>query len=254
MVKVKEDLTGKIFGRLTVLGQADDYIQPNGQHAARWLCKCECGNDEVIVLQSSLKQGDTTSCGCYAIEQTIKRSKKYNVWMDDVFSDEHGEYKIGITNNTNVMFYVDLDDYDKVKDICWCEHIVGKTHRLEGNNGKKNVIMHQFLGFKNYDHIDRNELNNRKYNLRPCTKSQNNINQPLRSDNASGLKGVSWSCRNQKWFAQITINYEHFFLGYFEKKEDAIAARLKAEYDLYGDFSSQKELFRMYGLDNNAKE
>lgn len=53
------------------------------------------------------------------------------------FSDEHGEYKIGITNNTNVMFYVDLDDYDKVKDICWCEHIVGKTHRLEGNNGKK---------------------------------------------------------------------------------------------------------------------
>lgn len=78
--------------------------------------------------------------------------------------------------------------------------------------------MHQFLGFKNYDHIDRNELNNRKYNLRPCTKSQNNINQPLRSDNASGIKGVSWSCRNQKWFAQITINYEHFFLGYFEKK------------------------------------
>lgn len=30
MVKVKEDLTGKIFGRLTVLGQADDYVQPNG--------------------------------------------------------------------------------------------------------------------------------------------------------------------------------------------------------------------------------
>ena len=32
MVKVKENLTGLIFGRLTVIEQADDYIRPNGRN------------------------------------------------------------------------------------------------------------------------------------------------------------------------------------------------------------------------------
>lgn len=31
MVKVKEDLTGRIFGRLTVIKQAEDYVPPNGR-------------------------------------------------------------------------------------------------------------------------------------------------------------------------------------------------------------------------------
>ena len=42
MVKVREDLTGKIFGRLTVLEQAEDYIRPDGRHEAQWLCECNC--------------------------------------------------------------------------------------------------------------------------------------------------------------------------------------------------------------------
>ena len=31
MVQVREDLTGKTFGRLTVLERADDYIDPHGK-------------------------------------------------------------------------------------------------------------------------------------------------------------------------------------------------------------------------------
>ena len=40
MVKVKKDLTGMVFGRLTVLQQAEDYIAPNGRHSTQWLCEC----------------------------------------------------------------------------------------------------------------------------------------------------------------------------------------------------------------------
>ena len=59
-----EDLTGKTFGKLTVLHRAPDYIQPSGQHKRMWHCRCECGN-ECDVRASDLKSGNTNSCGCF---------------------------------------------------------------------------------------------------------------------------------------------------------------------------------------------
>ena len=66
------DLTGQRFGRLTVIKEADKYISPQGLKFAQWLCKCDCGND-TIVLATNLKKGTTKSCGCYSIEQVKKR-------------------------------------------------------------------------------------------------------------------------------------------------------------------------------------
>lgn len=63
MVKVKEDLVGMVFGKLTVKTQVDDYVNPSGNRYAQWLCKCECGNDK-LVIGAKLKSGKTTSCGC----------------------------------------------------------------------------------------------------------------------------------------------------------------------------------------------
>ena len=47
MGKIK-DLTGKQFGRLTVIKQADDRISPSNKRIIRWLCQCECGNFKII--------------------------------------------------------------------------------------------------------------------------------------------------------------------------------------------------------------
>ena len=52
------DLTGKKFGKLTVLRKADNYKKD-----IKWVCRCDCGN-EVTVIGSHLKDGHTTSCGC----------------------------------------------------------------------------------------------------------------------------------------------------------------------------------------------
>ena len=57
------DLTGKKFGKLTVLNQEEDYIQTSGRHRSRWKCICECGN-ECIVDGDALRTGNTKSCGC----------------------------------------------------------------------------------------------------------------------------------------------------------------------------------------------
>lgn len=64
-----QDLTGQKFGRLTVIKLAGK--EKYGTY--RWLCKCECGN-EVEVRASSLKNGNTKSCGCYYLEK-IKQPK-----------------------------------------------------------------------------------------------------------------------------------------------------------------------------------
>lgn len=55
------DLTGERFGRLVVVERAEkkgDYTN------ARWLCKCDCGN-YVDVLGTTLRRGESKSCGCY---------------------------------------------------------------------------------------------------------------------------------------------------------------------------------------------
>jgi len=62
---------GKRFGRLTLV----KYLYKKNGHKY-FLCKCDCGNEKVI-RGDSLKYGNTKSCGCIAIENTIKRSKKH---------------------------------------------------------------------------------------------------------------------------------------------------------------------------------
>lgn len=59
----KIDLTGKRFGKLTVIkfAENDKYSRP------KWLCKCDCGNEKLIA-GSNLRGGYTKSCGCYTYE------------------------------------------------------------------------------------------------------------------------------------------------------------------------------------------
>lgn len=62
MTKIN-DLTGKTFGKLTVIRRAEDHVSKNGNKRVAWLCKCECGN-ELVVLGLNLTRNHTVSCGC----------------------------------------------------------------------------------------------------------------------------------------------------------------------------------------------
>ena len=53
------DLTGQVFGRLTVI--KENGRDKNGK--VMWLCQCECGKEKTICGES-LKNGNTQSCGC----------------------------------------------------------------------------------------------------------------------------------------------------------------------------------------------
>ena len=211
MVKVKEDLTGRQFGRLVVIEQAEDYVSPNGIHCAQWLCECSCEeHTKKIVIGGSLRRWQTLSCGCISremISERNKQNKKYNQYSE-LLLDEYGKYYIGYTTNTNKGFYVDADDFERVKNYTWYEESSKGMNRIKGYVDGKCLLMHQFLGFAGCDHSDRNELNNRKYNLRPCSFVQNRQNSSVRYDNTSGVIGVGLDKNKTSWRVRITINYQ----------------------------------------------
>ena len=62
------DLTGKRFGRLTVICRDFETQKLKNAEKPYWKCKCDCGK-EVSVLGKSLREGTTKSCGCYSRDQ-----------------------------------------------------------------------------------------------------------------------------------------------------------------------------------------
>ena len=169
-----------------------------------------------------------------------------------------GKYGIGWTNNTNKEFYFDLEDYDLIKDYCWCEDIGSNGYssiRAKIPNTTKNTIMAWLImGEKFYDHINRNPFDNRKNNLRKATLCENARNHDISKRNTSGFIGVVWSKTNNKWRSRITVNGQRITLGFFENKEDAIVARLQAEFKYYGEFAPQRHLFEQYKINKEKVE
>lgn len=240
MVKVKQDLTGQKFGMLTVVQQCDDYIKPSGQHFARYLCKCDCGNEKLIsVTADMLKSGRTRSCGC------LRRTVPSLMFKKENKKDLLGEHGIIWSTNTKEEIYFDLEDADEILQHSW--GVDSQGYAIATINGKK-VKMHTFLGYPYHDHHNRNKLDNRKENLVKCTTSENNLNKTKQSNNTSGFIGVSWHKQLGKWRARVNVNKKEIPLGLFDKLHDAVKARLVAEKKYYGEFAPQRHLFEEYGI------
>lgn len=86
MSNPRNNLTGMVFGLLTVVSQADDYIGKDGKARTRWKCICECGR-RVDVLSYNLKRGNSRSCGkCGVIKSAAlskhagRHTRLYSIW------------------------------------------------------------------------------------------------------------------------------------------------------------------------------
>ena len=98
MGKIK-DLTGKKFGRLTVIKR----VENDKSNRSQWLCKCECGK-EAIVKSHYLTSGQKKSCGCLQSEINSsvhtkhghRNSRLYRIWQGMItrcFNQNHSHYK-----------------------------------------------------------------------------------------------------------------------------------------------------------------
>lgn len=83
MPSAKNDLVGKVFGRLTVLERVGQDRWKN----TIWRCRCTCGA-QVDLIRGSLVSGNTQSCGCWQVEQKAQAkthgcsgSPEYRIWQ-----------------------------------------------------------------------------------------------------------------------------------------------------------------------------
>jgi hypothetical protein len=139
---------------------------------------------------------------------------------------------------------IDEEDYVKVGPYKWCysssNGYAVSRRRVDGV--KEVLLMHRLVhdtpkGLIT-DHINHDKLDNRRENLRTCTRHENNRNMPLRSNNKSGYKGVYWHAARGKWQANIRHCGEEFYLGLFTDKHEAAEAYNRKAVELFGVFAS----------------
>ena len=178
-----------------------------------------------------MKSGNTKSCG-KCVHNTYKLI--------------NNEYYI-VSNANGRTFTIDKEDYDAVSKYAWSFDKYGYLVSFAGSN--KCTKLHRYiLNVTNpdlvVDHIDHNPSNNRRSNLRVCTKSNNSCNRRMDRRNKSGITGVFWSNSRNKWIASIGYDNKKISLGEFNYINDAIATRKKAEEKYFGEYS----------YDNSIKE
>lgn len=122
--------------------------------------------------------------------------------------------------------------------------------RLHKNNKSKNFYVHRLVAntfLKNLsdkscvDHIDNNRLNSNISNLRWATKSENAMNKPKPLNNTSGIVGVCYDKKRNKWCAEIMIDKKKTHIGRYNTIEEAKQARIKKANELFGNFVHSSE-------------
>lgn len=227
------DLTGLTFGRLTVTGPADPHFTPSGYQRVCWFAACSCGNPKPVrVMANALLRGTTQSCGCLRKEINSEAHRKYNRYE---FKDD---YVIGFTEE-GISFTVDLEDYEKIKPYYWGETRGYISTAL--SDGSSLRLHRLIMGLEKddkrvVDHKNHDTHENRKWNLRIATGAENQRNIKMNKLNTSGIIGVSRK-KNGRWYARITFNGKKYYLGTYDTKEEAAAARKAAEDKYFGEFS-----------------
>lgn len=135
---------------------------------------------------------------------------------------------------------VDDDDYERLNKYKW-RYSTGYAMRAIYVKGKKQIgiLMHREIinarvGME-VDHINRDRLDNRKSNLRECTRLQNEYNKTV-PGGTSKYKGVSKGYKDS-WNVQIRFNGKNHSIGSYKSEEEA--ARKYNEYALIhqGEFA-----------------
>ena len=94
-------------------------------------------------------------------------------------------------------------DKDGYLVVSLCDNGRQKTHKIHV------LVGNAFIGLRTgeitFDHVDRNNKNNRADNIRLATKSEQNINQGMHKNNTSGFKNICEYKRNRSGYYRLRI-------------------------------------------------
>lgn len=193
-------LEGKKIGNLTIIEYAG---------GGKYRCLCDCGNI-CIVLGKNIKSNHTTSCGCAKnfIDLTGRTFGRLTV-IKRAPNKKRG-------SQTRVIWHCVCTCGNTIDVYSDC--LVGGTTTSCGCAAKdKNIPAAMRADFVKGTQIS-------KIKSKP-TKS-----------NKTGVVGVNWDKSRGKWQASLRFRGKKYNLGRFEKFDDAVAARRKAEDKIFGEF------------------
>lgn len=221
-----KDMTNQKFGRLTVVKRVEKPEESKSKEAF-WLCKCDCGNEK-IVAGYYLRSGKTKSCGCYNVD-CLKSRKGIK------YGGKHGMCNLRIYKN-----------YHAMKARCFNPN----HHKYHDYGARGITICDEWLGEKGFENfydwamqngycdtltIDRIDVNG-NYEPSNCRWADNSIqgfNRNIQSNNTTGYKGIC-KIKSGNYRAYIKKNNKQISLGVYDRIEDAIKAREKAEKEYFG--------------------
>lgn len=206
ITKVKsgqKDLTGQRFGRLVC-------VEPTAERSCGgsvvWRCRCDCGN-ECFAPSKQLLSGYKRSCGCLSHPP-----------LKEFVGKRFGQLTV-------IEYAGKRDGMHRWKCVCDCgnETIVGQTLLQTGKTKSCGCIQRDIYK-DNLKLVDGTSVA-----LLEASKKH------LLSSNTSGYTGVYQNKKNGKWVAQITFKRKTYYLGSYDKIDDAIKARQRGE-KMHDDF------------------
>ena len=139
------------------------------------------------------------------------------------------------------FIFIDGEDFDRIKNYRWSLFKNGKTFYARALINGKAIQMHRLLlDFPEsiVDHKNRNGLDNRRDNLRICSRAENAVNSRKQNNTSSIYKGVSFRKTRKKYTAYIGDRDNRIQLGLFIDEHDAGEAYNKKAIELYGEFAN----------------
>lgn len=205
------DLIGRKFGYLEVLYKDTEKTK---QGKSKWVCKCNACGNIISIARPKLISGDATSCGC--MFHAVKEKNDLDLTGETFGSLKVQEKISGKGVNTlwkcqcncgNVINVIQSNLTSGATNSCGCMHRKQSSENIKDYMG--------IIDGTNASIISSNKIP---------------------SNNTTGIKGVYYVKRLNKWNARIMFKGKSYNLGYYAKKEDAIRARKEGELEIHGPF------------------
>lgn len=206
---IPEDLTGKRYGRLTVL-RLDKQLDSG---KTSWLCQCDCGN-QCVVTGYSLHYKKRKSCGC--LHRELDAGQTVDL-TDQVFGRLRAIKPITLRDSNGATLWTCRCECGSEINVSQDSLVQGCYKSCGCVRQERQETLHENLTFVDKTCIE--VLARRK----------------SRSDNTSGFRGVSKG-PDGKWLVTIGLQSKRYYVGLYASFDYAVKARLHIEEALHDGF------------------